>query len=243
MNLSLCARFSRGLAVLLFVIAVAVAAQPSLAGTITFTAPSITIDVPSSTHGVITGYFDATISETGGSDSLVGYQVDLLLPSQNNITFTYADLNTTSTTGGTPSTSTEGLFNSATYVYAGNSSDQSQSPQVVPFQDSNEVGNADVPNATGTTLTTSALGLVRIEYSIAANYVGTQSLTFNQDNPNTDGNADYVQLNTDLVDVYSPSAVNGFITVKVTPEPASWVIAVLGAVGLFGIRRLRARKG
>jgi len=241
MNLSFCARFSRGLAILLFVIAVAVAAQPSLAGTITFTAPSITIDVPSATHGVITGYFDATISETGGSDTLVGYQVDLLLPSQNNITFTYADLNTTSATGGTPSTSTEGLFNSATYVYNGNSSDQTDS--ILPFQTANEVGNADVPNASGQALSTSALALVRIEYSIAANYVGTQTLTFNQDNPQTDGNADYVQLNTDLVDTYSPSAVNGFITVKVTPEPASWVIAVLGAVGLFGIRRLRARKG
>jgi len=227
MSLSFSARFGWGLAAVLLVVAVAVLAQPSSAGTITFTAPSITL---AQSPGVQTGYFDVMITETGGSDLLNGFQVDLLLPSQNNITFIGADLVTQSATQG----------GSAAYVFNGNSSDQTDS--VAPFQDSNEASNADVPNNNDVALSPVMLGLIRIEYSIAANFVGTVSLTLNQDNPNTDGNADYVQLNTDFVDVYSPTAVNGSITVT-SPEPATWMLAVLGAVGLFGVRRLRARQG
>ncbi len=41
-----------------------------------------------------------------------------------------------------------------------------------------------------------------------------------------------------------PSIVNGSITVNApaTPEPSSIVLFALGAIGLFGVRRLRARR-
>jgi len=221
MSFSSSTRFGRGLAALLLVVAVAVLAQPSLAGTITFTAPSITL---AESNSVQTGFFDVVVSETGGSDLLNGFNVDLLLPSQSNITFIGSDLVTQSATVGP----------SPAYVYAGNTTNPGT------FTDSTEASSTDVPNNNDVSLTSSALGLIRVEYSIAAGFTGSVALTLNQDNPNTDGNADFVQLGTDFVSVYSPSAVNGFI--KVVPEPATWVMAMLGAVGLFGVRRLRARR-
>jgi hypothetical protein len=197
------------------------AASPlAFGGTITFTAPSFSLN---SEPYVQTGYFNVVVSETGGSDLLNSFQVDLLLPTQNNITFIGADLNTPV------------AYNPAAYVYTGN-----DGGTPTPYLATNEAANSDYPITNNVALSPTPLGMMRVEYSIAAGFTGSVALTLNQDNPNTDSNADFVELNSDFTDLFTVSAVNGLI--KVTPEPASWVMAAMGAIGLFVIRRVRSRK-
>jgi hypothetical protein len=153
------------------------------------------------------------------------------LPSQSNVTFIGADLNT-----GAPN-----VLNAASYVFAGNSWNQTQNlpASVVANQasDVDDSNSAYLTLAGGTTY-----GLLRVEYSVAANFVGTVPLTLNQANP-INSHSDYVTLGTDYSSAYLPNAVNGAIVVAPSPEPATWLLAALGAVGAFTIRRLQARRG
>ena len=80
-------------------------------------------------------------------------------------------------------------------------------------------------------------GLLRVEYSIPANYTGTVDITLSAPT-----NGAEVWGDT-FFNANNPLLVNGSITVNsaITPEPSSLVLLLFGAVGLFGIRRLRAR--
>ena len=92
------------------ILALAVIAAPRLAtaGVITFSVPTIYL---TESNQAQTGFFDVTVSEPGGGNNLYQSATDLLLPSQNNVTFINADLDTT-----------------APYVFAGNSP-----PEIYPF--------------------------------------------------------------------------------------------------------------
>ena len=86
----------------------------------------------------------------------------------------------------------------------------------------------------------SPLGLLRVEYSIPANTTGVFPLT------QVDGYQDPAYgavWGDNNSNVNLPLFVDGAITVNpvATPEPSSLVLLVLGAVGLFGVRRLRSR--
>jgi hypothetical protein len=72
-----------------------------------------------------------------------------------------------------------------------------------------------------------------VEYYVPANFIGSEALVFNQNNPLKDGTSDVVELNTDLLTIYPVSAVDGSITVVApVPEPAAWLLAAIGAASL-----------
>ncbi len=213
-----CVRVSRSLATLLLLAAAAAVARPGYAGVITFTAPTINL---AESNSVQTGYFNVLVSETGGSDLLNAFQVNLLLSSQSNVTFINTDLNTN-----------VAAVNAAPYVYAGN-----EGGGGYPYVGSNQAFNYDYPLDNDVALSSTPLGLMRVEYSIAAGWAGSVALTFNQDNPHTDGFADLYQKGTDVSDVYSPSSVNGAIIVA--PEPSTLVLFGLSGIGLWAFSRRR----
>jgi hypothetical protein len=214
--------------------AVAIVALPSLAfaDTISFVAPAIQV---AASANPTTGYFDVAITNTTNGTTTA--------PNQNNSTST--DINTNGSdnvtgiqvdvlTSGTLNFINEDASTTLTYIYATNSNGNAAG--AISNQ---EVYNLDTPSNAGTSVVSGTpLGLMRVEYVIPGGTpVGTVfPLTLgtptngatvagswgdNQFNPNT------------------PTYVNGSITV--TPEPTSMVLFVLGAIGLFGIRRLRSR--
>jgi hypothetical protein len=211
-------RIARGLAAL-----VAVVALPALAmaGTVTFSAPTISL---TESAGVQTGFFNVIITDSvGGVDQIQGFGAQVV-SSDALVTFIAADLTTTN------------AVNPAPYVFVGNTGGGGFNQQTP-----NDEYNTDVPlNNTGPFLTVAPEALVRVEYSIPANYVGTTTLSITTD-PDSPFAAFWndAALNSDL-----PAIINGSITVSApaTPEPSSIVLLALGAIGLFGVRRLRARR-
>jgi hypothetical protein len=215
-------RIGRCSLALLWLGAAVTAPRLASAGVITFSAPTIHLTESTQTQ---TGFLDVTVSETGGSDTLYQFQADLLLPAQSNITFIGADFSTT-----------------APYVFAGNSWDIANGGSA--YFAANEASNSDEANTTvGTALSSTPLGLLRIEYSVAPNFVGSEALTFNQSDPNNNPFADYV--NTISVTSTIPSSpgavVNGQIIVA-TPEPATGLLVLLGVAGWLGCGLFRDRR-
>jgi hypothetical protein len=236
----------------LFLLAVAVVALPGLAiaDTITFTAPTITL---TESNSVQTGYFDVTISDaassnsnlnaggttgtTAGTDSVTSDTVELTSQGGNGavvgttITFPNSDdLTSAATVGG-----------NYTYLFAPSNSadDPSNNGSNVNYQTNNQdVWLNDAAEGAGASLAAGTpLGLLRVEYSIPANYTGSVDLTLQAPTNGQEGWGDSsFSFNT-------PLTVNGSITVNsaITPEPSSLVLLLFGAIGLFGIRRLRAR--
>jgi len=238
----------------LFLVAVAVVALPGLAiaDTITFSAPTITL---TESNSVQTGYFDVTISDhadtnnnlsaggtvssTNGIDNVFDSTVELISQGGNGgnpsstIVFPNSDDQTLATTAG-------GTY---TYLYSTNSNQDSPYGTDVSntnFQTNNQdvwLNDSSTTNA-GTTLTAGTpLGLLRIEFTIPANYTGSVDLTLSA--PTNNG----LEWGDTFNNANTPLTVNGSITVNsaITPEPSSLVLLLFGAVGLFGIRRLRAR--
>jgi hypothetical protein len=227
MNLVFSTRLARiGMAGLVLVGAAIAAPQVASAGSITFSAP--TVDLPTSGSDR-TGFIDIAITDTT-SDPLAQFLADVFInPGATNITFISADFSTTIPYVIQPTT---------------NSGDISGSGSV--FFDSNEATNNDGTNTGVTTIGTSPLGLLRIEYDVPGGTpAGTYPITFNQDDPNTSGDpfASFVDTvsNEDITHLQSPNAfVNGAIVI--TPEPSSVLLAVLGAVGLIGVGLRRVRR-
>jgi len=219
MNLAFSTRLRRSLSALVLVGAAVVAPSFANAGNISF---SIVNESPATNSGTGgTGSFDVVITDTT-ADTIGQFQVDLLLSQGlSAITFTNATIST-----------------AATYVFNGNSSLQSNNGS--PFFADTEAANSDLTNS-GTATLGAALGLMHVVYNVPAGTpVGDYALTFNQDDPNVDPFADFTSpTNTSAVDTSPFSAPSGAI--HVTPEPSSIVMLILGAVGLFGFRRLRTR--
>jgi len=225
MNLVFSRRLGRSLAALALVGAAIVAPRLANAGTIEFSIADQTAPVTAGAGGFTTsdstGSFDVVITDSG-SDPLSQFQADILLnQGASGITITGAT-----------------LLTAEAYVFNGNSQEQGNSS---PFFDSNEATNSDGTNSGTVTLGSSPLGLMQVSYDIPAGTpVGSYSLTFNQDAYPADANADYVGATNSTEVLPSPGAVaNGAIVVNPIPEPSSIVLLVLGAIGMFGFRRLR----
>jgi len=242
--------------------AVALVALPSLAfaDTITFVAPNINLSVSGSPQ---TGYFDVvindtasanhnlaaggTLSSTNGTDAITGYSVEVQTAggvaggtegagtiagggtnSNAGVTFINSDdLTATGSPAGGP----------IGYLYSTDSvvdSTQNGSGFDTNFNNQ-DVFQQDVPSDNGPNLSGS-LGLLRVEYVVPAGFSGVADLTIIISQPS--GNLPAVWGDS-AFNANTPLAVSGSITV--TPEPTSMVLLVLGAVGLFGIRRLRSR--
>jgi len=235
----------------LFLAALAVAALSGLAvaDTITFTAPNITL---SESQSVQTGYFDVVISDTAnattatssqgggnggnlnttGTDAVNGF--DLEVDVNGPITFL----------GGSDLTAANNpQLASTTYIFSTNSTDDpSQTGAGTNLTDPSGPVNQNqqlTDSSSGLPVNLAQgtpLGLIQVEYSVPAGYVGTVTLSLPDGNANPAYGAIFLDstYNPDI-----PALVNGSITV--VPEPSSVVMLILGAVGLFGIRRMRAR--
>jgi PEP-CTERM motif len=220
----LCVRWAPRLGHSLAVLALLAAAlaTPGLAGAgdIIFSVP--TIDVPYSATQNQTGFFDVTVYETGGSDKLYAFQTDLFVnQAGSNVQFITYDLNTT-----------------APYVFPGH---VGGGDLIYPLPNVEEANSDSADsNSSAPALSTSPLGLMRVEYDVLAGApIGSYALTFNQDNPATDPFADYVNtISITDTNLFTVSVVNGAIVV--VPEPSSALLVLLGAAGLLGFRRLRA---
>ncbi len=128
-----------------------------MAGTVTFSAPVVSL---TQSNSVQTGFFDVVVTDSAaGADQFQGFGVQVN-SSDALVTFIAADTNTTGQCS---------FFRSLRWQLSGNAGFNQQTP--------NDEYNTDVPaNNTGPFLTTSALGLMRVEYSIPANYLGSFEL-------------------------------------------------------------------
>ena len=173
---------------LLGAVAAIVAGGSATADTITFSAPDITL---SESNSVQTGYFDITISDTassnhnlnaggtmtstGGSDGISADTVEVVTQGgngggANNVTFPNSDDQTQlATVGG-----------SYTYLFSTESLvDPSFNGSNTNFQTNNQdVWLNDASSGSARTLSAGTpLGLLRVEYSIPANFTGTADIT------------------------------------------------------------------
>jgi hypothetical protein len=208
-------RIARGLAALLLLAAVVAMPALATAGTVTFSAPTITL---TQSAGVQTGFLDVTITDSG-SDVVNGFNVQLTTPGP--ITFTSGDTST-----------------AAPYIFAGNSADEASSNPPFSVSGNLDYYNSDAALAAGQTVGHSPFGLLRIGYSIPANFTGTVALTIPTLEQDPTFGAGWLDSAFNTIE---PAIVNGSITVNApaTPEPSSIVLLMLGAIGLFGVRRLR----
>ena len=216
----------------------------AIADTVTFEAPTIVYARPAPT--ITTGYFDITIRDTasnnsnlndggtqgttGGSDLITAFQVEVT--TTGGITFPSSD---DQTQAGSPA------GGPVTYLFASNSADD---PSFNGSNTTYSFSNQDVflPDAAtnaGTTLTAGTpLGLLRVEYSIPANFIGTVPIDI-AISPDSTVPAVWADsaFNTN-----TPLVVNGSITVSYPPEPSSLVLLVLGALGLAFHRLVNRRR-
>jgi len=258
MTLAFSTRLPRigSLAALVLVSAVFAAPRLANAGTVTFTAPTITI-TPAQAAAGLTGYANITISEPGGGDTIFQSGVDLFLdPKTSGLNFVpYAGDGSVSgqTAGADYHTELGNTLQgpaspAATYLFNGQSSDISfQSPVFTDsFDGSNanqsEAQTSDETTGSGVPLSATLLGLMRIEYNIpAGSPAGTYPLTFT---PAVNGGGGNFYDNVSVLDsnYHLPgSLINGAIVIQ-TPEPSSIVMMVLGAIGLVGLGVRRARR-
>lgn len=233
-------------------VAAALVALPSLAlaDSITFSTPTINLTESGS---VQTGYFDILILNSADGNTSGGagdYTSDGINNGSSGVTNTNgSDLVTAftaevQTSGALTFLATDdntgvSAANAATYIYSTNSA--TTFPSSANLISNQEASWSDAPTNSGTnSVAGTPLGLLRIEYSVPANTTGTFPLTV------VDGYQDPANgsiWGDSGFNVNLPLLASGAITVApvATPEPSSLLLLVLGAVGLFGIRRLRSR--
>ncbi|HEX4144281.1 MAG TPA: PEP-CTERM sorting domain-containing protein [Pirellulales bacterium] len=234
------------------------------AANITISAP--TINVPFGPAGSVhqAGYFDVTIRDSVGTDTLAQFQASLMLsPDISGITITGADLgqltNPYAATG--PSFSeyagADGIGDAAgsspnlidPYVFAGNS--LNISGQGFPYSDTTDADFADATNTgTFTMAANTVYSLEQVYYDVPAGTpAGVYALTFDTNpvfnsisNPGGDQGADFLNLvsNIDTNSYVSPgTTIFGAIDILAIPEPSSVVLMILGAIGLLGFAARR----
>jgi len=238
----------------------AVAGSSAMASTVTFTAPSFTVSESGSAQ---TYTADVLISDTNTSDIISDFQLDLFLQPTNtfssaspggnsdtNIAYganTGFDFVTTSTTqaGAEPylyNNSLAGNTNNSNSINFSNGGYLTTFTSALPPDSSiNEVYGADAYATNDTAQMTQTWALARLYITVAANFTGQEYLVWNNNGINNDSNAPFYSLSTAQATPLDPNFVGGVITV--VPEPSSVILMVLGAVGLFGVRRLRGRRG
>jgi hypothetical protein len=262
MNLVFSTRLPRiGLAALTLVGAAIAAPQFAHAGAanITFSAPTITDNItgPVTTQDT-TGYFDVTITDTVGTDTLAQFQASLMLnQGTSNIQIVGGDYGNLSNSY---YTQPDGIGDAAgsspnlidTYAMVGNSADITNGGYV--YFDPTDADNSDDTNTGTVTLAANTVySLEQVYYDIpAGTAVGNYSLTFDTNapfnsisNPAGDPSADFLNLisNANTNSYVTPgTTVAGSINIVQTPEPTSVVLMVLGAIGLFGFGVRRARR-
>jgi hypothetical protein len=268
MNLVFSTRLPRiGLAALALVGAAIAAPQFAHAGAanITFAAPTITVDTAGPvTASDQTGYFDVTISDTVGSDTLAQFQASLMLNQDSSNNANVSNIQIVGGDYGNLSnsyyTQPDGIGDAAgsspnlidTYVMAGNSADITNSGYV--YFDPTDADNSDDTNTgTVTMAANTTYSMLQVYYDIPAGTpVGSYSLTFDTNapfnsisNPGGDPVADFLNLisNANTNSYVSPgTTIAGAINIVQTPEPTSVVLMMLGAIGLIGLGVRRARR-
>jgi len=235
-------RIGRSLAALALVGVAFAAPQFANAGTVTFEVPTIEITPAQAATGV-TGFFDVVAVDNatvGSPDQLGGFAVDVELPNNPDlfspnytspgVWFSNADTSTT-----------------ATYAFVNSNDNQNSiAPDIFPGgQGSDAVYNSDF-STSGTTTFDSAviLGLERIQYTVdpgtaAGTYAMTININSGSDDSLTSAFASNYSFGTNGTPVV-PGVLNGAIVI--TPEPASVVMMLFGAIGLIGYGLRRARK-
>jgi hypothetical protein len=177
---------------------------------ITFVAPALTLPKSSLTQ---TGSFEVYISSTASPQPSVGdFQFTLDLPNQQNATFI-----------GGAKTIVHG------YIFDG---DSSPTPQI--SNNGDKIVGTDFTLTSGGVSLLDGAGLMRVDYSIAPNFVGTLPLTF-------ETSASASSLNDGQGSPLAILFLNG--SLSVVPEPGAACLFMLGAIcGGLGLRRYAPRR-
>jgi hypothetical protein len=213
--------FGRVTATLIFTV-FAVARTAAAADTITFSLPTITL---SESNSVQSGAFLASISDNG-TDTITAFTVDVT--TSGPVTLRQAnDLTQLNNPAGGP----------LTYIFSTNSNDD---PTFHGEGTSFSLNNQnwflnDAATDSGTVLTNGTpLGLLWIEYSVPAGFVGTVPLDITSFAQSPAFGAVWGDSN---YNANFPTIVDGAIIV--TPEPSALVLLLLGAAGWFAFRLKR----
>ena len=179
-------------------------------GAITFVAPAVTLPRSSQTQ---TGSFEVYISSTTLPEPKIGdFEFTLDLPNQQNATFT----------GGAATTSTAHPYLFGTV----------SSPQALLSNNDDTIAGTDFTLTSGGVSLFDGAGLMKLNYSIAPNFVGSFSLMF-------ETNSSASSLNDGQGNALSISFVNG--SLSVVPEPSAALLMALGAAGSCFVSRARRR--
>jgi len=222
---------------------------------VTFTAPVINLTAAQGAAGT-SGYFDVTITDSA-SESISAFQSTIALAGDGsqvafvgadygNLSNPYAENGFGDGIGDAPGSSPNLLF---PYAFAGNSSDITNSANV--SWDSNDVENSDLTNSGLVALTANTVyATMQVYYTVAPGTLpGSYAITFNTNapfnsisNPGGDPTADFVSLaaNNNTNGYVQTNSIAG--SINITPEPASVVMMLFGAVGLIGYGLRRARR-
>jgi len=245
MNLAFLTRLPRIGSLAALVLVGAAIAAPGLAnaGVISF---SFANQTPVTSAGG-SGTIDVVVTETGTPDTLFQFQVEAFLANHGGSNIS---LNAALETGAPVPPGSAGGFAGGTsgYVFGQNSYNNSADVAgggQIGVNSPTDISNSDNDVTSGTQLGgATQYGLMQLEFTVpAGTAAGSYVMSFNQDDPSVDGSADYVDIisKADFTGQVSPGlAPNGAIVV--TPEPASMLIMVIGAIGLIGVGVRRARR-
>jgi len=234
-----------------------------MAGIITFTAPTITESETPAQVGQIQNYTaQIVISDTVHTDILAGYGLDLFANTvagnvmnptdfganpgllETSINFTGFSLSTTpayvynNTTGaaGNANVNNSNDINFTGGAYLSNYTTSDGSSVANELYNGDTYANTDVASLNQT------YGLATLDLTVAAGFTGTIYMVWNGYGQSTDSFAPFYELSGAPSNPLDPTLVPGSITIVKTPEPASVVMMVLGAVGLLGLGWRRARR-
>ena len=234
----------RGLFAILVLGTAATIAAPRLsnAGTIEFSFANETVSIGPAGE---TGTIDVVVTEIGSQDTLYQFGVEVFVANRGGSNIT---LNAALETGAPVPPGSAGGFAGGTsgYVFGqnnfNNSNDVTGGGQI-GVNSPTDIQNSDTDVTAGTLLGGGAqYGLMQLEFTIPPGTPGgSYPLTFNTDDPNTDGDFVNTVSKSDFTHYRSPD-VSVQYDLFYPPEPSSVVLLVLGAVSLLGFHRGRTRR-